>query len=170
MGRVTAHEIGHSLSLRHAWGNGWGCTDNLVSDIPTQNGPNYNCPDTTFSLCHSDTTRDIVKHYMDYCGDSCMVMFTKGQVYNARKSIQQYRMDLIDTIQFPNTNIDQIITNKVIKIYPLDENNNEFILVSHGVGKFGRCLGELFITSDSDSINNQLVLEGHAKKYNGGKR
>ena len=52
----------------------------------------------------------------------------------------------------------------------LNENNNEFILVSHGVGKFGRCLGELFITSDSDSINNQLVLEGHAKKYNGGKR
>ncbi len=116
MGRVTAHEIGHSLSLRHPWGNGWGCTANLVSDIPTQNGPNYSCPDTTFSLCHSDTTRDVVKHYMDYCGDSCMVMFTKGQVYNARRSIQQYRMDLIDTVQF--TSIDQIVTNKVIKIYP----------------------------------------------------
>ena len=52
----------------------------------------------------------------------------------------------------------------------LDENENKFILVSHGVGKFGRCLGELFLTSNSDSINNQLVLEGHAKKYNGGKR
>ena len=45
-----------------------------------------------------------------------MVMFTKGQVYNARRSIQQYRMDLIDTVQF--TSIDQIVTNKVIKIYP----------------------------------------------------
>ena len=43
-------------------------------------------------------------------------MFTKGQVYNARRSIQQYRMDLIDTVQF--TSIDQIVTNKVIKIYP----------------------------------------------------
>ena len=26
----------------------------------------------------------------------------------------------------------------------LEENKNEFILVSHGVGKFGRCLGEIF--------------------------
>ena len=52
----------------------------------------------------------------------------------------------------------------------LKETNNEFILVSYGVGKFGRCLGELFLTSDSDSINNQLVSEGHAKKYYGGKR
>ena len=52
----------------------------------------------------------------------------------------------------------------------LKETNNEFILVSHGVGKFGRCLGELFLTMDSDSINNQLVSEGHAKKYDGGKR
>ena len=117
-GRVVAHEVGHSLSLRHPWGNGYGCSDNLVSDIPTQNGPNYNCPDTTWSLCHGDTTRDVVKHYMDYCGDSCMVMFTKGQVYNARKSIQQYRKKLVNTIKFPSTNIDQIITNKIIKIYP----------------------------------------------------
>ena len=52
----------------------------------------------------------------------------------------------------------------------LKETNNEFILVSYGVGKFGRCLGELFLTMDSDSINNQLVSEGHAKKYYGGKR
>ena len=52
----------------------------------------------------------------------------------------------------------------------LKETNNEFILVSYGVGKFGRCLGELFSTMDSDSINNQLVSEGHAKKYYGGKR
>ena len=94
-GRVLAHEIGHSLSLRHPWGNGWGCGDNLVDDIPTQNGPNYNCHDTIFSLCHGDTLREVVKHYMDYCGDSCMVMFTKGQVFNARESIQEYRMDLV---------------------------------------------------------------------------
>ena len=52
----------------------------------------------------------------------------------------------------------------------LKETNNEFILVSYGVGKFGRCLGELFLTMDSDSINNQLVSEGHAKKYYGGRR
>ena len=119
-GRITAHEIGHSLSLRHPWGNGGACSDNMVSDIPTQNGPNYNCPDTTFSLCQGDTTRDIVKHYMDYCGDTCMVMFTKGQVYNARRSIQQHRMGLaIADTAFPT----EIIPNKFVElIYGIDFN------------------------------------------------
>ena len=46
-----------------------------------------------------------------------MVIFTKGQVYNARKSIQEYRGELVNVI-FPTTNIDQIVTNKIIKIYP----------------------------------------------------
>lgn len=116
MGRVIAHEIGHSLSLRHPWGNGWSCSDNMVSDIPTQNGPNYNCPDTIFSLCQGDTLREVVKHYMDYCGDSCMVMFTKGQVYNARKSIQEYRMKLIQ-LEFPASTKEKINKDN-IRIYP----------------------------------------------------
>tara|TARA_R100001443_G_scaffold19528_1_gene31181 strand:+ start:5988 stop:6326 length:339 start_codon:yes stop_codon:yes gene_type:complete len=42
------------------------------------------------------------------------------------------------------------------------------ILKSHGVGKFGRCLGEL--TVGSTNVNAQLVKEGHAVKYFGGKR
>lgn len=122
-GRITAHEIGHSLSLRHPWGNGWACSDNMVSDIPTQNGPNYNCPDTTLSLCQGDTTRDVVKHYMDYCGDSCMVMFTKGQVYNARRSIQQYRMRqvIVDTIA--ENIIETTLATHDIKIYPTITNS-----------------------------------------------
>tara|TARA_R110002020_G_C16240847_1_gene769099 strand:- start:113 stop:457 length:345 start_codon:yes stop_codon:yes gene_type:complete len=41
--------------------------------------------------------------------------------------------------------------------------NDEFILSSHGLGKYGRCLGELFI--NSGNINQQLITEGHAKKY-----
>jgi micrococcal nuclease len=45
----------------------------------------------------------------------------------------------------------------------LAECNNEFILSSHGIGKYGRCLGELFI--NSGNINQQLITEGHAVKY-----
>ena len=58
----------------------------------------------------------------------------------------------------------------------LDENDNEVMLKSHGVGKFGRCLGELFYNKtivDVDiktSINNQLITEGHGVEYFGGKR
>lgn len=44
----------------------------------------------------------------------------------------------------------------------------KILLVSHGVGKFGRCLGELFI--EGESINKKLIEEGHAKSYDGGKR
>ena len=62
----------------------------------------------------------------------------------------------------------------------LEANNNKVDLKSHGVGKFGRCLGELFYLKHNESdyhsefvkisINNQLVEEGHAVQYFGGKR
>ena len=43
---------------------------------------------------------------------------------------------------------------------------------SHGVGKFGRCLGELILTQAGEDINlNKLLIsEGHAVEYFGGKR
>jgi len=48
-----------------------------------------------------------------------------------------------------------------------------FRLKSHGVGKYGRVLGEIFI-QDSDGksmcINEQLKIEGHAYEYFGGKK
>ena len=66
----------------------------------------------------------------------------------------------------------------------LDEQDNQVFLKSHGVGKYGRCLGELFynrIEIEEDdgetyeetlktSINNQLIVEGHGVRYYGGKR
>ena len=46
--------------------------------------------------------------------------------------------------------------------------DGDFILQSHGVGKYGRCLGELFI--EDMNINQQLITEGHAVAYHGGAR
>ena len=50
-------------------------------------------------------------------------------------------------------------------------------LKSHGVGKFGRCLGELHIdivdgqeSVTMISVNELLIKEGHAVEYHGGKR
>ena len=50
-------------------------------------------------------------------------------------------------------------------------------LHSHGIGKFGRCLGEIFLdTIDGqekltvESLNELLIREGHAVEYHGGKR
>ena len=59
---------------------------------------------------------------------------------------------------------------KQFLIDKLESNDNKFVLVSHGVGKYGRCLGELFLQKDGWSINDMLITEGHAKKYYGGKR
>jgi micrococcal nuclease len=48
-----------------------------------------------------------------------------------------------------------------------------FRLKSHGLGKYGRVLGELFIM-DKDgkqwNINKTLIAEGHAYIYDGGKK
>ena len=53
----------------------------------------------------------------------------------------------------------------------LEENDNEFILKSHGTGKYGRVLGELFHHSEDDySINQMLIDEGHAVAYFGGSK
>jgi micrococcal nuclease len=50
-------------------------------------------------------------------------------------------------------------------------------LESHGVGKYGRCLGELSIDVVDGkqgltlvNINELLIKEGHAVEYHGGKR
>ena len=48
-----------------------------------------------------------------------------------------------------------------------------FRLKSHGVGKYGRVLGELFV-EDVDgkqwNVNQTLIAEGHAYIYDGGKK
>ena len=50
-------------------------------------------------------------------------------------------------------------------------------LKSHGVGKYGRCLGELNIDIvdgkegvTMTNVNELLIKEGHAVEYHGGKR
>ena len=48
-----------------------------------------------------------------------------------------------------------------------------FRLKSHGVGKYGRVLGEVFV-QDVDgklfNVNTKLISEGHAYEYFGGKK
>ena len=50
-------------------------------------------------------------------------------------------------------------------------------LKSHGIGKFGRCLGEIFLDRVDGkecltlkSLNGLLISEKHAVEYHGGKR
>ena len=57
------------------------------------------------------------------------------------------------------------------------EGANTIQLTSHGVGKYGRCLGELYIDivdgqekMTLENVNELLIKEGHAVEYHGGKR
>ena len=48
-----------------------------------------------------------------------------------------------------------------------------FRLKSHGLGKYGRVLGELFVmdgTGKQINVNETLIAEGHAYIYDGGKK
>ena len=48
-----------------------------------------------------------------------------------------------------------------------------FLLKSHGVGKYGRVLGEIFIQDEDKNdinVNQLLIMEGHAYVYEGGKK
>ena len=63
------------------------------------------------------------------------------------------------------------------RVKQLLEGCENITLKSHGVGKFGRCLGEIFLDMVDgqdkitlESLNELLIKEGHAKEYHGGKR
>lgn len=45
----------------------------------------------------------------------------------------------------------------------LEAADGVFVLQSHGVGKYGRCLGTIFV--GQSNINELLLLEGLAEKY-----
>ena len=63
------------------------------------------------------------------------------------------------------------------RVKQLLEGTKTIQLKSHGVGKYGRCLGELHIDIVDgqkkvtlESVNELLIKEGHAVEYHGGKR
>ena len=44
----------------------------------------------------------------------------------------------------------------------------DLVLKCHGLGKYGRVIGELF--DKGQSLNELMIVEGHAVRYDGGKR
>ena len=63
------------------------------------------------------------------------------------------------------------------RVKQLLEGCNRIQLESHGVGKYGRCLGELSVDKIDgkecltlENVNELLIKEGHAVEYHGGKR
>jgi micrococcal nuclease len=45
----------------------------------------------------------------------------------------------------------------------MHECGHKFVLKSHGVGKYGRCLGTIYV--HGENINEKLLAEGLAEEY-----
>ena len=80
----------------------------------------------------------------------------------------------VDAWESRTRNLEEKKKGLAAKDYVKDllENSDEgkFLLKSHGVGKYGRVLGELFVKGNDTSVNDLLKENGHASEYYGGKK
>lgn len=98
-GKTTIHEIGHYLGLRHIWGDGPCNEDDFVGDTPPgANASQQTCVYTTNECSPScpllPDYPNMIENYMDYSPDSCLNMFTHGQIEIMRGVLATFRSRL----------------------------------------------------------------------------
>ena len=104
-------------------------------------------------------------------GDTADAMIDLGFDTWVKKRI---RFMGVDTWESRTRNLEEKKKGLEAKAYVKDllENSDEgkFLLKSHGVGKYGRVLGELFVKGNEKSVNELLKENGHAYEYHGEKK
>ena len=104
-------------------------------------------------------------------GDTCDALIDLGFDTWVKKRI---RFKGVDTWESRTRNKEEKVKGLAAKAYVKDllENSDEgkFLLKSHGVGKYGRVLGELFVKGHDTSVNELLKENGHAYEYHGEKK
>ena len=80
----------------------------------------------------------------------------------------------VDAWESRTRNKEEKVKGLAAKAYVKDllENSDEgkFSIISHGTGKYGRVLGELFVKGHESSVNELLKENGHAYEYHGEKK
>tara|TARA_S200002703_G_scaffold123383_1_gene109328 strand:+ start:2774 stop:3145 length:372 start_codon:yes stop_codon:yes gene_type:complete len=81
----------------------------------------------------------------------------------------------VDTWEKRTRNLEEkakgIAASEFTKKY-MEMNDGQFVIQSYGKGKYGRVLAEIFIDIDGEetSLNKLLIENGHAYRYEGGKK
>ena len=85
---------------------------------------------------------------------------------------QRIRLVGIDTWESRTRNLEEKAKGLEAKAFTKEklENAKQIILISHGRGKYGRVLGEIFVKGHEKSVNELLKENGHAYEYDGGKK
>ena len=105
-------------------------------------------------------------------GDTVDAMIDLGFKTWVKKRIRLHGIDTPETRTRDKKEKKKGLAAKARLIKVFEQNDNEFLLQSHGLGKYGRCLGEIHISKTyiksekyhGRSINEMLVKEGHAKR------
>ena len=106
--------------------------------------------------------KEIVK-YID--GDTIDIIIDLGFHVSVKKRIRLYGINTPE-IRTKNKKEKELGFKAKERLVELCEaGNGALILRSHGLGKYGRVLGEIF--NDNCSVNRMLVIEGHAEEYDG---
>ena len=103
-------------------------------------------------------------------GDTADAMIDLGFDTWVKKRI---RFMGVDTWESRTRNLEEKKLGLKAKAYTremLERNDGKFTVKSHGVGKYGRLLGEIFIEGEDKSLNQLLIDNGHAYEYDGGKK
>jgi micrococcal nuclease len=104
-------------------------------------------------------------------GDTCDAMIDLGFNVWVKNRIRFYG---VDTWESRTRDLEEKKLGLAAKAYVKDllENSDEgkFSIISHGTGKYGRVLGELFVKGHDLSVNDLLKENGHAYEYFGEKK
>ena len=88
-GDTLTHEVGHWLMLEHTFKSGCSASNDGVADTPREAVPQFYCP-VGADTCPQPGL-DPIHNFMDYSQDSCMNMFTPGQVERMNDAWVQFR-------------------------------------------------------------------------------
>ena len=104
-------------------------------------------------------------------GDTCDALIDLGFDTYVKKRIRFYG---VDTWESRTRNLEEKKKGLAAKAYVEDllknSDGGKFSIISHGVGKYGRVLGEIFVKGYDTSVNQLLMENGHAYQYHGEKK